>query len=449
MVRKIRDTLIGLWPILKAYIPRRSLVIAVVLAFLVGLVWSYRLDPIVFYDGDPSSLGQSWQDQWVRMIADSYALRTQNAAPTDELIQNTITLLQSVDNPTEIVDRLGLTEIRQLAEQAEPFAASAPQPNDIVATVRPFILGPVVVAALTIVLSLLFGFYINPMVVEPLRKRLRGKQGVDSAGQAKLSDVRQARQIAEQLKKQEPTEVSAFGPPVSRHVSIYAPGRAYDDSFSIEDASRDDEFLGECGAVISETIGVGDQEKVTAVEVWLFDKEDFVRTLTGVFVSEYAYNDPAIRSKLEPKGELMIARPGAALVLETNTLRMQARVVDVTYGSGPLPPNSYFDKLTLELLAWRKTGAAAGAPAPQPVTYAPPRAPTFGTSTPAVQPPPTPAYMPPPAPPAAAPAAPATYGGGLTPLKPPPLQMPPAAPQRPPARDDDPFGGTGDWTPLG
>ena len=89
------------------------------------------------------------------------------------------------------------------------------------------------------------------------------------------------------------------GPPVSRHISLYTPGRAYDNSFSIEDANE--AFLGECGVAISETIGVGSPEKVTAIEVWLFDKEDFVRTITKVFVSEHAYNDPAIRSKLEPK----------------------------------------------------------------------------------------------------------------------------------------------------
>src|SRR5262249_42016818 len=148
-------------------------------------------------------------------------------------------------------------------------------------------------------------------------------------------------------------------------VSIYSPSRAYDDSFSIEDASKDDEFLGECGAVISETIGTGEPEKVTAIEVWLFDKEDFVRTLTSVFISEHAYNDPAIRSKLEVKGELVVAKPGAVIKLETNTLRLQARIVDMAYGSGPLPPNSYFEKMTMELQVWRRSGvgAPAGAPA--------------------------------------------------------------------------------------
>src|SRR5262249_42616741 len=147
------------------------------------------------------------------------------------------------------------------------------------------------------------------------------------------------------------TPASDLGPPVVRHVSIYNPGRAYDDSFSIEDAAKDDEFLGECGSTISETIGVGDPEKVTAIEIWLFDKEDFVRTLTSVFVSEHAYNDPALRSKLEPKGELVVAKPGAILKLDTNTLRLQARIVDMAYGTGPLPPNSYFDKMTIEIQA--------------------------------------------------------------------------------------------------
>jgi hypothetical protein len=43
------------------------------------------------------------------------------------------------------------------------------------------------------------------------------------------------------------------------------------------------------------------------------------------------------------------------MVLETATLRLQARVVDMSYGSGALPPESYFERLTLELVAWPKS----------------------------------------------------------------------------------------------
>jgi hypothetical protein len=305
--------------------------------------------------------------------------------------------------------------------------------------------------------SLLNGFYFTPMVVEPIRKRIRGAQGTDAAGAQKIDEIKRARAMADQLSKDAAAgPASDLGPPVVRHVSIYSPSRAYDDSFSIEDATKDDEFLGECGATISETIGTGDPEKVTAIEIWLFDKEDFVRTLTTVLVSEHAYNDPAIRSKLEPKGELVVAKPGAIAKLETNTLRLHARIVDMAYGSGPLPANSYFEKMTIELQAWRKSPSdvPAAAPAVQAAVPAaspfapPPPAPTF-TPPPAAQPPAPSPFAPPAAIPSSPPqAAPPSYGGGagVTPLKPPPLQMPPAAP--PKRQDDDPFGGTGDFTPV-
>ncbi|MBI5666590.1 MAG: hypothetical protein HZC41_01160 [Chloroflexi bacterium] len=456
MVGKIRDTITGLWPVIKPYIPKPRQVIVVVLAFLFGLVWAYALDPVVFFNADPSQLSQSWQDEWVRLVAANYDANTANAAPSEDLNQNTIILLRAVDNPQEITSRLGLTQIDDLAAQADPVAARAPQPT-IIGSLRPWILGSIVVAVIAVLGSLIYGFYINPMLVEPVSRSIRRRRAgiTGSAGPAAtVTAIKESRKIAEQLAKEAAAApASNFGPPVSRHVSMYSPTRAFDDSFAIEDAKRDDEFLGECGAVISETIGVGDQERATAIEVWLFDKDDFVRTLTGVFASEYAYNDPAIRSKLDLKGPVVLAQPGAVITLETNTLRFQARIVDMAYGTGPLPPNSFFEKLTIELLAWRKDTAAVAQPvnvAPAQ-TYAPPAAtPAYApptTAAPAFTPPPMPtaplpSYTPPPTTP---PPSPPAYGSGVAPLKPPPLQMPPEPPRR---RDDDPFGGTGDWTPV-
>ena len=46
---------------------------------------------------------------------------------------------------------------------------------------------------------------------------------------------------------------------------------------------------------VSETIGVGSPNKVTAFEVWLFDKND-IRTVTKVLMSDHAFNDDAIRA---------------------------------------------------------------------------------------------------------------------------------------------------------
>jgi hypothetical protein len=129
---------------------------------------------------------------------------------------------------------------------------------------------------------------------------------------------------------------------------------AYDDSFSIETAGG--EFLGECGVGISETIGVGDPKRVTAFEVWLFDKND-IRTITKVIMSEHAYYDDALRAKLAPKGEAILARPDDTVVLETASLIVNARIVEMEYGEGEPPPQSFFNRLVVELAAWAKEGA--------------------------------------------------------------------------------------------
>ena len=73
----------------------------------------------------------------------------------------------------------------------------------------------------------------------------------------------------------------------------------FDDSFSIDFPAG--EFLGECGVGISETIGVGDPKKVTAFEVWLFDKND-IQTVTKVLMSAHAFLDEATRLRLACQG---------------------------------------------------------------------------------------------------------------------------------------------------
>jgi hypothetical protein len=143
--------------------------------------------------------------------------------------------------------------------------------------------------------------------------------------------------------------------PVAQFMTTYMAGDdLYDDSFSIDSPSG--EFLGECGVGISETIGVGDPKKVTAFEVWLFDKND-IQTITKVLMSTHAFNDPAINQRLASKGEPVLVGPGTKVLLETATLTLEARVVDLGYGSGALPPESNFDRLTLELAVWPRAKA--------------------------------------------------------------------------------------------
>jgi hypothetical protein len=45
--------------------------------------------------------------------------------------------------------------------------------------------------------------------------------------------------------------------------------------------------------------------------------------------------------------------PGVDILLETQTLQLEARVIDRSYGQGGMP-DSYFDRLTIELTVWRR-----------------------------------------------------------------------------------------------
>ena len=146
-------------------------------------------------------------------------------------------------------------------------------------------------------------------------------------------------------------------PPLGHWFTTYELGEdTYDESFSIE--TQMGEFLGECGVGISEMIGVGDPAKVTAFEVWLFDKSD-IRTVTKVLMSEHAYQDEALRARLASKGEAVLVEPGSPFVLETSGLQVRVDVTELVYGDDEMPAGSFFSKLTVELVATTKPAGSA------------------------------------------------------------------------------------------
>ncbi len=150
--------------------------------------------------------------------------------------------------------------------------------------------------------------------------------------------------------------------PIARFRTAYTRGHdTYDDSFSIESANGD--FLGECGVGIAEAVGATTPRNVTAFEVWLFDKND-IRTITKVIMSDHAFFDEALKAKLAPKGEPVLARPNETIILETATLIINAEITEMEYGEGgDMPDGSYFDRFTIELSAWAKEGDYVAPPA--------------------------------------------------------------------------------------
>jgi len=156
----------------------------------------------------------------------------------------------------------------------------------------------------------------------------------------------------------EKTDHAAAGEqlPLAQFMSTYLRGDdLYDDSFSIETPS--DDFLGECGVAISEATNGEMGKDVYAIEVWVFDKVD-IHTSTRLLFSDHAFHDQEARTRLEPRGEAILASPGGEFTLETASLRLHVRVVDLAYVTGSQPPDRFFERLTLELSVWEHDGSS-------------------------------------------------------------------------------------------
>ena len=139
-------------------------------------------------------------------------------------------------------------------------------------------------------------------------------------------------------------------PPLAQFSTTYVLGDdRYDRSFAIE--RRDGEFVGECGVGIWEMIGTARPRRVTAFEVWLFDKGD-IRTVTGVLMSDHAFNDASLHLKATFRGDAVLVAEGTCISLSTETLYLRARITRAVYGTGDSLPNSFFEKLTAELEVW-------------------------------------------------------------------------------------------------
>ncbi|GAB4422865.1 MAG: hypothetical protein Kow0031_01050 [Anaerolineae bacterium] len=142
-------------------------------------------------------------------------------------------------------------------------------------------------------------------------------------------------------------------PPFRKWTFAYTLGQnTFDEFFTIETDEND--FLGECGMGILEAVPGTDPKQVVSFDVGLFDKTD-ITTLSQVVMTEHAYNDEAIRAKVEanPQATAILAEPNKQFIFETSAMRAEARILDMALAEG----NKYFDKLTVELALFLKEGA--------------------------------------------------------------------------------------------
>jgi len=321
--------------------------VAATLGAILGLVFGWFvigwwLWPVEWTNGTPEVLRADLQADYLRMAVDSFRVNGDQAQAVrrwDELGASAASALDLVKQDPRGLDPVSISNFEQLIAAAKgPIEANAPPAGETSSSSFRTIL--ISVAGILILAVIVFGaFYF-------LRNIFRPRSGTVSA----------AMQAAEASRQTEKTDFQSLGlaPPVTQMMTTYVLGDdLYDESFSIDTQGGD--FLGEYGVGISETIGVGDPKKVTALEVWLFDKND-IKTATKVLMSSHAYNDPNLRARLEAKGELVMLAPQEQIILETATLQLLVTVSDLEYGVGALPPESYFERATLELAIWPKEG---------------------------------------------------------------------------------------------
>jgi hypothetical protein len=309
-----------------------------VLGLLLGLLIGWVLWPVQWTDATLEELSPAYQTEYLRMsIAEFSCTGDVEVASTqyEELGENGPVLLAELSTDERVNQQDYAAYVMAVApEEAASIISGTPvAPTDTGGGSTAGVLIPILCGVFVAVGAAAAIFLIL--------RRLPRRQGKETQPETEATQVT-------------PTEQpeTAAQPPLAQFMTTYGLGNdQYDDSFSIDSTAG--EFLGECGAGISEVIGVGEPKKVTAFEVWLFDKND-IQTVTKVLMSTNAFNDEAIRSRLAAKGEPELIAPGSEIVVETQTLQMVVRVVDMAYGEGPLPPDSFLERLVLELSVWAK-----------------------------------------------------------------------------------------------
>jgi hypothetical protein len=341
--------------------------VGLVIGLIIGLpLLGWGLWPVKWKDADASFLREDLKKQYLCMVVDSYKVN-QNAelarARVDSLGTDLLESpglfdsLQSIgcaysgSDPAVVALKSALLSGVSTGEQpADTTQIPLPTPTTVKKTTK----GSTILLSLLCALFFLIGGAL--VYIFFIRNRKKGASQVEGVNEE-----------GEYLDEEElPAKSTRYTPPAAGKSSSAAPADSpvahfmttyvigddlYDDSFSIDDQAG--AFLGECGVGISDTIGVGDPKKVTAFEVWLFDKND-IQTVTKVLMSSHAMNDPMIRQRLASKGEPILVEPGQQILLETATLQLEARVIEQVYGQGALPSGSFFERLTLEIAVWPK-----------------------------------------------------------------------------------------------
>jgi len=372
--------------------PRNLAIAAAVAGLILGLIIGWVILPVQWTDASAESLRADLRQDYLRNLITTYTLN----GDKEKAIQLYKELGEQAE-PTlsQLLAQPGFLSTEQITRFTTALGIAVPQASGEVVSTAPLTLqdgteikvnngdeiapakksntllwlGFGLLAILGVGAYLAYRYYFRERPVEegkPLEDTSENRAAPVAARQPAAVPMRQAAEptpAPTPVQSQSVFKPSFFGngkqtngsvvqKPVAQFMSTYAFGDdRYDESFTFD--APNGEFLGECGVSISDIIGVGEPKKISAFDIWLFDKND-IQTVTKVLMSKHSFDDPTTRQRLEIRGEPILAEPGAQFVLQTATLRLEGRIVDVMYGDMPLPEDSYFQRSTVELAIYRK-----------------------------------------------------------------------------------------------
>ncbi len=385
----------------------RPLIIGVVFGLIIGLIigltWAWNVQPVTYSGGAyPNEMSNAFQKMYVQAVAEAYMSTRDAGAAAERLsafsVPEKVKLLAETNKAFSAAGRAAdATLTGELAEAlmkqegwspdavsqglidtaaANDFAvrlgqiAGAPQPqtgvNPPASPVQPPAAGAGTTGSapeksskfsfgrlLLIILFLLLAVGLIAVLISRLRKPRRRRAGVTPPPM--------------DMPQYEAMPDAPEGMVQLRHwVDTYSLGNDnYEASFSVE--NDEGRFIGECGMGILDGFASGSPKKVLAFDVWLFDKTD-IRTISVPVMSEFAFNDEVLRSKLPPLADPILAEEGKTFDLETQSLLVRARILELNYGDGP-PDNSYFASLKVSLTAYLKSGSDVDVDMPIPEGY--------------------------------------------------------------------------------
>ncbi len=376
----------------KLKVPRNLAIAAAFAGLVLGLIIGYVILPVQWTDASAEHLRADLRQDYLRNLITTYTLN----GDKEKAIQLYGELGETAESTlAELFGQPGFLSTEQITRFTTALGIAIPETSEGAANPAPLTLedgteikldsgdavepqtksntllwlGFGLLAILGVGAYLAYRFYFKERPVEegkPLAETSENRVTAAAARQPAAVPMRPAAEpapAAVPAQSQSVFKPSFFGngkqsngttvqKPVAQFMSTYVFGDdRYDESFTFD--APNGEFLGECGVSISDIIGVGEPKKISAFDIWLFDKND-IQTVTKVLMSKHSYEDPNTLQRLEIRGEPILAEPDKQFVLETATLRLEGRIVDIIYGEMPLPEDSYFQRSTVELAIYRK-----------------------------------------------------------------------------------------------